>query len=183
MVNKVPEWLATVTQVEFVIDEKAFITIASHALDFEGTFLSRHPSSGQITDAKIVARIKLGKVVGRGSLWDVYQAKMYLVTPANSDKDSINVMVKYTACMDFDGDRYFGGDTVNILDRKSALEAVKNDHDFYTKHFLEFQGDMIPKHYGTFIKPETLVCCMILEDVGKPIGNTTFLGFIDPQDK
>ncbi|WVW82241.1 hypothetical protein I302_104247 [Kwoniella bestiolae CBS 10118] len=175
-----PEWLPSITQVEFIIDEEAFIQIANHCFDFEGTYLLRHPAP---VGPPIAARIKVGKAIGIGSLWDVYQAKIYLTSSKNPQADCFDVIVKYTSCMDFDGDRYFSDDASNVMDRKSALKAVKNDHEFYTMHLSDLQGTVIPVHYGTFIEPQLQVCCMILEDVGTPIGKTTSLGFIDDQDK
>ncbi|WVQ62247.1 uncharacterized protein L199_000386 [Kwoniella botswanensis] len=117
MSNQTPDWLASVTHVELVVDKQNFDQVANHYLNWEGTLLSRHPRPAFAHPHKFpfVARIALGN-------------------------------------------------------NKLAMQAVKNDHEFFTEHLLDLQGTVIPTHYGTYIEPETEVACMIFEDVGTPVG-------------
>ncbi|WWC86190.1 uncharacterized protein L201_001063 [Kwoniella dendrophila CBS 6074] len=172
-----PEWLLKATQVKVECGDD-FEPIFNHTMLIK-TPLMQFPLTNHSTP-DIEVTIKLGKPRGSGYLWDVYEAIVY-----NPDTgDSLEVVVKYTLPFTFEGLKYHDDWLCDDQTLEGiAIDAIETEHRMYTKDLLELQGKDIPIHYGTFADQRKKAFCMILEDVGDPIGNLPAMWNIDEADK
>ncbi|WWC86205.1 uncharacterized protein L201_001078 [Kwoniella dendrophila CBS 6074] len=167
-VEDVPSFITDAASIELTYDPKEYTGYGCHPITF-GNCIHRYPRPDPEPSDPSAMIVELGQRVAEGALWDTYQARIRPST-SQSNSDWLKVLVRHTFIIDFDGDRYYGEEPSDALDREEALKGVKREHEFYTEHLKKYQGSVIPKHYGTFISRFNWVCCMIIEDVGSLIG-------------
>ncbi|WWC86204.1 uncharacterized protein L201_001077 [Kwoniella dendrophila CBS 6074] len=180
----IPSWITKAVRIEITKSKDEFDEVGYHALGPE-VHLPFHPAIPvddlpRYPQPTIFAR--LGKLLGLGALWDVYQAEIY-PDEEYEDEKCIKVFIKYTDCKDFDDESYYGNNYVTTLNLETALTGVKLEHEIYTQTFRDLQGTVIPKHYGTFIDIDDKSCAMIIEDVGTQLGAEGTVGHVAPEDK
>ncbi|WWC86206.1 uncharacterized protein L201_001079 [Kwoniella dendrophila CBS 6074] len=116
----------------YVIEDEKESSIGQHYVRIN-TFIPRYIAQNEITyPYPSTVFIQIGKLVGMGALWDIYQAKIFPDETFDA-KDGVKVLVKCTVYRDFDDNRYFGHNFETTLSMEDALESVGWEQDLY-KH-------------------------------------------------
>ncbi|WWC86191.1 uncharacterized protein L201_001064 [Kwoniella dendrophila CBS 6074] len=174
-----PKWVSNATQIK-VETTKAFQQLPDHTIIIKTPF-ERFPVDETKSAPISEVIVKLGRPKGNGYLWDVYEAT---IQDPNTGNSLNNVVAKYTLPFTFGGLEYYDDWPSEDQSKQGiAFEAITREHEMYTEHLVDLQGTDIPIHYGTFKNSKRKAFCMILEDVGKPIGKIPALWTLTEPEK